>query len=234
MNKQLIKKSADYRKIEITEEQLCMLDTYAEFLKEYNKNVNLTAITDDAGIAAKHFEDSIALLEFADISGKSLIDVGTGAGFPGVPLKIMRPDISLTLLDSLQKRLVFLDMLLKKLGLKADSVHSRAEDAGKNRVFRESFDAAVSRAVASLPILCEYCLPLVKTGGFFYAYKSGASEDETDSAKSAIKILGGKIDGIFDFSLSNGEARKIIAIKKISQTPTKYPRKPAQISRQSI
>lgn len=233
MDKSLIEKSFEFIKIGCSSSQTDSFSLYADFLKEYNKNVNLTAITDDDKIAVKHFEDSAFLLKFVSLSGKSVIDVGTGAGFPGVPLKILCPDMSVTLLDSLQKRITFLQALCKKLCITADTVHMRAEDAGRGSL-REAFDAAVSRAVAPLPVLCEYCLPLVSPGGYFYAYKGVSSDEETALAAAAISKLGGKTENVYEFCLSNGEKRKIIEIKKVSHTPTQYPRKPAQISKQSI
>lgn len=232
MDKKLIKIAGEQNKVSLDEQQIERFCLYAKFLKEYNEKVNLTAITEDEEIAVKHFEDSLALLRFKTELGKT-VDVGTGAGFPSVPLKIACPDTELTLLDSLKKRLTFLDILCEKLGISAKTVHARAEDAGKSEL-RESFDTAVSRAVANLAVLCEYCLPLVKVGGYFYAYKSSNSDIEIESARNSIKKLGGRIDEVFEFELSNGEKRRIIAIKKISQTPTKYPRNSAQISKQTI
>ncbi|MBQ8533272.1 MAG: 16S rRNA (guanine(527)-N(7))-methyltransferase RsmG [Clostridia bacterium] len=232
MDKELIKKAGESAGLQLSDEQIKQFCDYADFLVEYNKKVNLTAITEDEDIAVKHFEDSVALLRFKN-ELKSVVDVGTGAGFPSVPLKIASPDISLTLLDSLKKRLTFLELLCKRLKISAKTVHSRAEDAGKKEL-REAFDTAVSRAVANLSILCEYCVPLIKVGGYFYAYKSGNCDIEIENARNIIKKLGGKIEEVFEFSLSNGEKRKIIAIKKISQTPTKYPRNTAQIKKETI
>ncbi len=232
MDKELVKKAGESASLQLSAEQIKQFCDYAEFLIEYNEKVNLTAITEDEDIAVKHFEDSLALLRFKNELG-SMIDVGTGAGFPSVPLKIAMPEIELTLLDSLKKRLTFLDLLCEKLEITAKTVHSRAEDAGKKSL-REGFDTAVSRAVANLSTLCEYCIPLVKVGGYFYAYKSGNCDIEIENARGAVKKLGGKIEEVFEFELSNGEKRKIIAVKKISQTPTKYPRNTAQISKQSI
>lgn len=232
MDKKLILNVSETLGLGLSDRQVVQFCDYAEFLVDYNQKVNLTAITEDEEIAVKHFEDSLAILKFVENFGK-VIDVGTGAGFPSVPLKIARPDLDLTLLDSLKKRLTFLELLCKKIDVSAKTVHSRAEDAGKGEL-REKYDTAVSRAVANLGVLCEYCLPMVKIGGYFYAYKSQNSDIEIENARNAIKKLGGKIDEVFEFSLSNGEKRTIIAVKKISQTPTKYPRNSAQIKKESI
>ena len=190
--------------------------------------VNLTAITDSEGILVKHFLDSVLLLKYAEIpQGARLIDVGTGAGFPSVPLAIMREDLEITLLDSLNKRIVFLEKLTEKLGVKAECIHSRAEDTAKNPDYREKFDVAVARAVANLPVLAEYCMPFVKAGGKFIAMK-GTGEDLT-LARNAIKILGGELSQDIDYTIPEDNARKIAVIAKITSTPAKYPRISAKI-----
>lgn len=204
------------------------LDIYAQRLVRWNEKMNLTGITDPDGILEKHFIDSLELLRFVEIPGGArLIDVGTGAGFPGVPLLIARPDLDLTLADSLHKRLVFLEDVLSSCGLLAERVHERAEILGKDPDYREQYDFAVARAVAPLPILCEYCLPFVKVGGAFLALKG--AEDEVGSAKHAIATLGGELEQNVSYKLPGGDNRHLVVVRKISQTPTKYPRKPKKI-----
>ena len=218
--------------LELTEEQYKKFDKYAKFLVEYNKNVNLTAITEPQEILVKHFIDSILLEKYTDIPyNMSLIDVGTGAGFPSIPLKIIRNDIKITLLDSLAKRITFLEKLCSILEIDAEFIHGRAEDIARNFKYRESFDFSCARAVANLSVLSEYCMPFVKNGGVFLSMK-GPNEDIA-SADNAIKILGGKIDKIIDYKLEL-DSRKIIVVKKISQTPTKYPRNSSQIKKKSL
>lgn len=210
-------------------------NTYSIFLREYNEKVNLTRITEPSEIEEKHFLDSILPLDYIDIPKKSnLIDVGTGAGFPGVPIKIVRDDINLTLLDSLEKRLVFLRELSEKLGQKNTFIHSRAEMAGIDKNLREKFDFVTSRAVASLPVLCEYCLPLSKVGGTFFALKGPNIEEELSSAKNAIKVLGGKLEKVIEYTLPSGSARTLVIIKKISPTPSKYPRQRVKLNEKPL
>lgn len=198
--------------------------------------MNLTAITDEHGVAVKHFADSLTLYNFVEVKkNASIIDVGTGAGFPGVVLKIARPDIKLTLLDSLNKRLTFLDTVLKDTGLDSELVHSRAEEGGKNKLYREKFDIAVSRAVARLNVLCEYCLPYVKVGGSFVAMKGPNADEELDGAKNALKLLGGKVEKVHKFNLPCDEGeRTIIVIKKAKPTPKQYPRISGKIKSQPL
>ncbi len=216
----------------LTVEQYEKFDLYAEFLCEYNKNVNLTAITDPHDILIKHFIDSVLALKLVKIPENSaIIDVGTGAGFPSVPIKIMRNDINLTLLDSLAKRITFLEKLCEKLKINAVFVHGRAEDIGKMAEYREKFDFSCARAVANLSVLSEYCLPFVKVNGSFIAMK-GPNED-IESSENAIKLLGGEIAEILDYDL-DCDKRRIISVKKISQTSTKYPRNSSQIKKKSL
>lgn len=217
--------TADYR-IQLTDFQLEQLEMYFKLLVEWNEKINLTAITDEQGVAVKHFADSLALFNCIDIPENStVIDVGTGAGFPGIVLKIARPDIKLTLLDSLQKRLNFLDTVLSELSLNATLIHSRAEDGGQNIDLRESFDFVVSRAVARLNVLAEYCIPYAKLSGRFIALKGPDAENEISDGKKAIHTLGGKIKNIHSFSLAlDGGERTIVEIEKIAPTPDKYPR----------
>ena len=178
--------------LELSEEQYEKLDIYAEFLVEYNEKVNLTAITEPDEILKKHFIDSVLMLKFVDIPrDSSMIDVGTGAGFPSVPIAVFRPDIKLTLLDSLNKRTIFLEKLCEKLGVKAGIIHGRAEEVSKNEKYREQFDVACARAVANMAVLSEFCLPFVKVGGNFTAMK-GPNEN-IEASEKAVKILGGKL-----------------------------------------
>ena len=207
---------------------------YAAFLREYNEKVNLTAITDPDGIAVKHFADSV--IPFAGMEkGLSVIDVGTGAGFPSVPWKIMDPTLKLTLLDSLNKRIVFLHQLCEKLGFDdVTFVHARAEEAAQKPQFREKFDVATARAVAALPELTEYCLPFVKVGGRFVALKGFDCEDEVARAAHALELLGGKIGEVRKLKLDETAERSVIMIQKISHTPTKYPRPSAKMAKQPL
>lgn len=203
---------------------------YYELLDEWNKVMNLTAITDQNEVITKHFVDSLALVKaMGEISTKEykIIDIGTGAGFPGIPLKIAFPQLKITLMDSLNKRIKFLNEVIEQLGLKEiTAVHSRAEDLGRDKDYREKYDLSVSRAVANLSTLSEYCMPFVKPGGFFISYKSGKIEEELSSAKHAIFLLGGKVNRIESFTLDGAEAeRTLIKIEKVSEISKKYPRK---------
>lgn len=225
INKDLLKK---YQPT-LSDTALDNFDKYAAHLVERNKQMNLTGITEPDEIVIKHFVDSLKFFEYVDVpQGASIIDVGTGAGFPGLPLLLARNDIALTLMDSLNKRLVFLGEVLKKCDLQSELVHARAEDAGQETCFRETYDFATARAVAPMNVLAEYCLPFVKVGGCFVALKG--SKDEIGDAESAISTLGGKICNNVSYKLPNGDQRTIIIIKKISQTPTKYPRKSKKIA----
>lgn len=208
------------------------LSIYCGFLIEYNKNVNLTAITDPVDILYKHFIDSIIMVKYVNIPQNAcIIDVGTGAGFPSIPLKIYRPDINLTLLDSLNKRITFLQLLCEKIGIKAEFIHGRAEDFSKKPEYREKFDVSCARAVANMSLLSELCIPFVKVGGKFVSMK-GPNED-ISLGFNAIKILGGNVSRETNYSLEN-EERRIVQIEKISQTPTKYPRNSSQIKKKLL
>ncbi len=225
----------DY-KITLTENQYEQFQKYFELLAEWNEKMNLTAITDESGVALKHFAGSLSLLNFVDIpQNSSLADVGTGAGFPGVVLKIARPDIKLTLIDSLNKRLVFLGEVCAQLGIEAELIHSRAEDGARDEKLRESFDFAVSRAVARMNVLSEYCLPYVKVGGAFCAMKGAQANEEFKESLNAINTLGGKLEKKYFFELpENGGERAIAVVRKVKNTPQKYPRQSGKIKAKAL
>ena len=204
-------------------------------LVEWNKKMNLTSITQENQIAVKHFIDSISVIKYIDLHKEaSLIDIGTGAGFPGIPTKIMYPDIKLTLLDSLNKRLIFLNEVCNLINVKADIVHARAEQLSQKEEYREKFDYAISRAVASLPSLCEYCMPYVKKGGLFISMKGSEGQKELSLAENAISVLGGKLDKLCQFNLPDESIRSIITISKVSATPSQYPRRGTRISKNPL
>lgn len=204
-------------------------DTYARLLVEWNEKMNLTAITEPREIELKHFLDSLMLIKYFDLQNVSnAIDVGAGAGFPSMPILIYKPDIEFTLLDSLNKRLTFLSTVNSELGLDAKLVHSRAEVSGQEENYREKFDLATARAVAPMNVLSEYCIPFVKEGGAFVALKG--SNDDVSEASNAIEVLGGKLESNISYELGGTEPRTIAVVRKISQTPTQYPRKSKKIS----
>ncbi|WP_296967861.1 16S rRNA (guanine(527)-N(7))-methyltransferase RsmG [uncultured Eubacterium sp.] len=204
-------------------------DTYAELLVEWNGKMNLTAITEPEEIEVKHFLDCLMLPKYFNLDNiQTVIDVGAGAGFPSVPLLIYKPDLCLTMMDAINKRLTFLDTAVHALGLEAQLIHERAEAAGQDENYREMFDLATARAVAPMNVLAEYCLPFVKVGGYFVALKG--SNDDTEEAKNAIATLGGEIVDNISYKLNGTEPRSIVVIKKISQTPTQFPRKSKKIS----
>lgn len=233
-NKDLLLNNLNNLGLQINEDIIDSLDKFAYMLTEKNKVMNLTAITDADGIAVKHFADSLSLLKAADIkSGAKVLDLGTGAGFPGIPLLIAKPYINLTLIDSTAKKLGFVAESIDALGLQAEVFHTRAEEAGKNKDYREKYDFVVSRAVAALNVLCEYCLPFVKVGGKFLAMKSALAEEELKNASNALNILGGRVADKFSFNLTDGE-RTVIIIEKVKETPAKYPRVSAQIAKKAL
>lgn len=204
-------------------------DTYARLLVEWNEKMNLTAITEPKEIELKHFLDSLMLIKYYDLQNVSkAIDVGAGAGFPSMPILIYKPEIQFTLLDSLNKRLTFLSTVNSELGLDAKLVHSRAEVSGQEENYREKFDLATARAVAPMNVLSEYCIPFVKEGGAFVALKG--SNDDVSEASNAIEVLGGRLESNISYELGGTEPRTIAVIRKISQTPTQYPRKSKKIS----
>lgn len=212
--------------IKFTEEQLNQFYEYMNLLLEWNEKINLTAITDPSEVILKHFIDSLTINKYIK-ENSILADVGTGAGFPGIPLKILRPDLKITLVDSLNKRINFLNEVINKLNLvNIETVHSRIEDFGKDKKYRESFDFVTARAVANLAVLSEYLLPIAKVGGQCVCMKGSSVEEELSNGKNAIKVLGGKIKNIDEFVLPDSDmSRNVIIIDKIKNTPNKYPRK---------
>lgn len=223
----------------LTEHQLNQFYQYYELLVEWNKVMNLTAITEMEDVITKHFIDSISLIKLLkniDKEEKSMIDVGTGAGFPGIPLKIAFPNLEIVLLDSLNKRLKFLDEVIIQLGLSnIRTVHGRAEDAGNNKEYREQFDYSVSRAVANIATLSEYCIPFVKVKGSFISYKSGKIDEELLAGKKAIHVLGGQLGQVERFQLIGTDAdRALVEIKKVATTSKKFPRKAGTPSKEPI
>lgn len=234
-NTSLLLSDAEKLGITLTDEQLSLFEKLSELLVEQNKTMNLTAITDPDGIAVKHFADSIsALSAYGFAENSKVLDVGTGAGFPSIPLLIARPDLEMTMIDSTAKKLKYVASTVETLGLSAEVLHTRAEEAGQNKEYREKFDIVCSRAVAALNVLCEYCLPFVKVGGVFLAMKAAKVQEEIADARNAIKTLGGKIVAEKSFTLSDGGERTIVVIKKISQIPPKYPRVSAQIAKKPL
>ena len=214
--------------IALTDKQKQQFDKFYELLVEWNKVMNLTGITEYEEVNEKHFVDSLSIVKALDMkSVKSVIDVGTGAGFPGIPLKIAFPHLKVVLLDSLNKRINFLNEVIAELGLTdIKTIHGRAEDYAKQTDYREKFDLCVSRAVANLSTLSEYCLPYVSADGLFVPYKSGEIDEELENSKKAVKILGGKIENVVKFQLPGTEiGRSFVKIRKISNTNKKYPRK---------
>ena len=230
-----LKNGAKQIDIDITDKNVDDFISYYNLLIEWNKNINLTAITEPKEVAIKHFIDSLCFLKYVDIKkGQSLLDVGTGAGFPSVPIGIIRKDIDITMMDCLNKRLNFLKEVTNTLNINANIVHNRAEIAGKDITFREKYDFVTARAVANLSALSEYCLPFVKVGGFFVAMKGPSSSVEIDNSLNIISLLGGEIQDNFNFTLPDKSERSIILIKKISNTSKIYPRSYKKISSNKI
>ena len=220
---------------ELTEDQLENFFKYMNLLLEWNEKINLTAITDVDDIILKHFIDSMTVLKYIE-KDKSIIDVGTGAGFPGIPIAIMREDVKITLLDSLNKRINYLNEVCSELKINnIETIHGRAEEAGQNKKYREKYDIAVSRAVANMTTLSEYLIPFVKVGGICICMKGSEIDHELEQAKFAIKELGGKIEKVEKFNLPDSDIeRNIVIIKKIKTTPNKYPRKAGMPSKMPI
>lgn len=232
MNTELFINGLNKLNIPCTPEQTKQFQRYSALLKEWNANINLTAITDDDGIAVKHFLDSVLPAHYLDFAnGAKVADVGTGAGFPGLPLKIIRPDLRLTLIDSLNKRIKFLSCVTEELGLQStECIHGRAEELSRDKAYRERFDIVVSRAVADMTVLCEYCLPYVKTGGIFAALKARDAEEEISAAKPIIGTLGGEIEDIISAPVPQSDIiRTIAVIRKTKPTPPAFPRSSKRI-----
>lgn len=213
-------------KIDLTDVQKQQFIDYYEMLIEKNKVMNLTAITDFKEVVSKHFIDSLTLIKVFHLENEKILDLGTGAGFPGIPLKIVFPEIDLLLLDSLNKRIMFLDEVIRKLNLnKIHTIHGRAEDIGRDEKYREQFDLCVSRAVAKLSSLSEYCLPFVKPGGYFVSYKSGKAEEELIASEKAFQILGARVQNVERLILPGTDMERVlIVLRKNNPTPKKYPR----------
>ena len=233
--KQMLIDGAKEFGVNFDDSQINQLERFMEMLKEWNMRMNLTAIEKDEDIIIKHYLDSFSILPCLQNKDIKLIDVGTGAGFPGIPVKIAFGSINITLLDSLEKRIRFLDEVVGALGLEGvKTLHGRAEDIGMNGSYRETFDVSTARAVASLPVLLEYCFPFVKTGGMFIAMK-GSNLDEVGQSKKALDILGGEIEDIKQIVLPFSDIkRNIIIVRKLRHTPTKYPRKAGKPSKEPL
>ena len=229
------KKGLSDLNINLTEKQIEQFLKYYEILVETNKVMNLTAITEFDEVIEKHFLDSLSLVRVFDLNRNvKILDLGTGAGFPGIPLKIAFPEIDIVLADSLNKRVKFLNEVVEALQLKqVETVHGRAEELAKNKKYREQFDLCTSRAVANLSSLSEYCIPFVKEGGKFISYKSGEIEEEVDQAKRAIHVLGGKLDQVYKFDLHE-QKRSFVIIEKVKKTPAVYPRKAGTPTREPL
>ena len=237
----LFEKGLEELGIALSQEQKKQFITYYEYLVEKNKVMNLTAITEYNEVILKHFLDSLSIVKVGSfdqkkLTGKSVIDIGTGAGFPGIPLKIAFPELKITLLDSLNKRVNFLNEVITELQLKdINAIHGRAEDYAHNDIYREKYDLCVSRAVANLSTLSEYCIPYVKVEGKFVSYKAGECEEEINSAKKAVNMLGGKIEEKIDFILPETDiSRTFIVIGKLRNTSIKYPRKSGLPSKEPL
>ncbi|MBD3949062.1 16S rRNA (guanine(527)-N(7))-methyltransferase RsmG [Tuanshanicoccus lijuaniae] len=224
--------------VELSDHQLEQFERYYELLIEWNKKINLTAITEKDEVYLKHFFDSLMLLWELPLDNyqQRLVDVGAGAGFPSIPLKIVKPELDITIIDSLNKRINFLNIVIEELQLdNVQAIHARAEDAGQNPVYREQFDIATARAVASLNVLSEFCLPLVRKGGYFLALKAAKGQDELEEAKKAIHVLGAKLEIVNVALLPVEESeRTFIKIRKTLDTPKKYPRKAGKPMKQPI
>ena len=235
ISKELFDRCVSEIGIPLPENAFDLFDAYAAHLIIYNEKVNLTAITDPDEIVVKHFADSLYLLRYTDLpSGASVCDVGTGAGFPGMCLKLARPDLNVTLFDSINKKLEFLRFLTRELGTEAEIVHIRAEEAGQSKLYREKFDLSTARAVASLNKLCEYCIPLTRVGGSFAPLKAIVQEEEKKQGRAAALVLGATAEREVFYSLPGGDAREILFYKKISHTSPKYPRVSAQIAKSPL
>lgn len=235
LNFPLLERTLAAHGVTLDREALMRLDLYAERLIETNRRFNLTAVTDPDEVTVKHFADSLVLLGKTEFpAGASLLDVGTGAGFPGLALKLARPDLQVAFLDGTRKKLGFISSVLEETGLAGETLHLRAEEAGKQPKYREKFDFVTARAVADMAVLVEYCLPFVRAGGLFLAMKSAAAEEEVQNAAGAVRLLGGKTEQNLLFDLVENTPRRIVFVRKISQTPPKYPRASAKIAKSPL
>ena len=235
LNFPLLERTLAAHGVTLDREALMRLDLYAERLIETNRRFNLTAVTDPDEVTVKHFADSLVLLGKTEFpAGASLLDVGTGAGFPGLALKLARPDLQVAFLDGTRKKLGFISSVLEETGLAGETLHLRAEEAGKQPKYREKFDFVTARAVADMAVLVEYCLPFVRAGGLFLAMKSAAAEEEIQNAAGAVRLLGGKTGQNLLFDLVENTPRRIVFVRKISQTPPKYPRASAKIAKSPL
>ncbi len=235
LNFPLLERTLAAHGVTLDREALMRLDLYAERLIETNRRFNLTAVTDPDEVTVKHFADSLVLLGKTQFpAGASLLDVGTGAGFPGLALKLARPDLQVAFLDGTRKKLGFISSVLEETGLAGETLHLRAEEAGKQPKYREKFDFVTARAVADMAVLVEYCLPFVRAGGLFLAMKSAAAEEEIQNAAGAVRLLGGKTEQNLLFDLVENTPRRIVFVRKISQTPPKYPRASAKIAKSPL
>lgn len=233
----IMKTAADEVNIEFNEDMYNKFIKYMRLVQEWNQKINLTAITEDEDFIKKHFIDCIKAFKSPELkNAKTVIDVGTGAGFPGMPIAILRDDIEVTLLDSLNKRINFLDLVVRELGLKnVTTIHSRAEDGARNKNLRESFDIATSRAVANMAVLSEFCLPYVKISGYFVALKGPAIEEELENSKKALSVLGGKLLRVDETIIEDTDLNhNIVVVEKIKECPKTYPRKAGTVTKKPI
>ncbi len=232
----LIEASCRSVNLEFDEEKYSQFVEYKKLIQEWNEKINLTAITDDEGVMKKHFIDSIKVFNFEGLrDAQSVIDIGTGAGLPGIPMKIVRPNMKVVLLDSLMKRVNFLNEVIAKLGLDdIKAIHGRAEDYGKAE-YRECFDVAVSRAVANMTLLTELCMPFVKVGGYFVAMKGPGADAEIADAKAAIAMLGGKLEQVIEVEIEESDLKhNLVIVKKVKPTPQQFPRKPGVAAKKPL
>jgi len=233
----IMNQSSNNEGLQFSEKKYEQFMKYKDLIKEWNEKVNLTAIKEDEEIVKKHFIDSIKVFKFKELkNAKNIIDIGTGGGFPGIPMKIIKPEINIVLLDSLNKRINFLNIVIQELQLeRIKAIHGRAEDFGKDINYREQFDLCVSRAVAKLSSLSEYCLPYVKVGGYFISYKSGKVQEELDMSVNAFQILGAELKEVSEFMLPNTDIeRTLVVLQKKATTPNKYPRSAGKPSKDPL
>ncbi|MDP4146748.1 MAG: 16S rRNA (guanine(527)-N(7))-methyltransferase RsmG [Bacillota bacterium] len=233
----IMKVACDKEGLSLDEEKYNKFIKYKDMIKEWNEKINLTAITEDEEIIKKHFIDSIKVYRFPLLKeAKRIIDIGTGGGFPGIPMKIIEPNKEFVLLDSLNKRINFLNEVIKELNLdNISAIHGRAEDYAREKIYREKFDAVVSRAVANMTVLSEFCIPFVKVGGYFVALKGPSIEEELKEAKNAIGTLGGKLDEIIQVDIEDSDLKhNLVVIKKVKETQQQYPRKAGIITKKPL